>query len=484
MAMQLPKEDLPTWQPCIQFCLQERCGEAAEFTAEFAGVCGIPLKLAIFATKGGMRTIAMLGKEQVFGLILFSASIVLTQARVNLRQLPGFNLRKRDAAAQADTREEIGELILPHAFGQRWKRKHSQEAESADCELEVENCLNEPILLCWVSPLGELFGFRRINDCSIKDKSVSNKHIEYTYLSHSFVCIKYHDKPPSRLLNLSADQLLFHYTPTTPHIRHTITVKPNTRTSLFRRPAVEITLQSSQLDGDLIDTTTKIYVPVYIAGWKLMCEPNVFQDVPLLEEILTQELSLMRELFPAPARCKLQESTPIWLNKSLVYGSKTKPVDEQKAMYHPVGGANWLKKHGLSVFKEGCVEICNATSYLRDRELWGQGGILVHEYSHAYHDKFCTQGYDNPDVLAAYKQAMAAKLYDCVAVHGPQGVKGPMKHYACSNHMEFFAELSVAYLFNQDECTEYNKWFPFNRCQLRKHDPDTCAFLERMWNQE
>jgi hypothetical protein len=45
---------------------------------------------------------------------------------------------------------------------------------------------------------------------------------------------------------------------------------------------------------------------------------------------------------------------------------------------------------------------------------------------------------------------MSKKLYDSVAVHGPQGKDGPIKAYACANPMEFFAELSVAYLWHAD----------------------------------
>jgi hypothetical protein len=78
--------------------------------------------------------------------------------------------------------------------------------------------------------------------------------------------------------------------------------------------------------------------------------------------------------------------------------------------------------------------------------------------------------------------AMKSKLYNCVSVHGPQGKKGPIKHYACSNHMEFFAELSVAYHWNHDKETEYNKWFPYNRNQLREHDMLTFSLLEKVWS--
>lgn len=74
-------------------------------------------------------------------------------------------------------------------------------------------------------------------------------------------------------------------------------------------------------------------------------------------------------------------------------------------------------------------------------------------------------------------------LYDCVPVHGKQGLNGPTKAYACTNCMEFFAELSVAYHWNVDDKSEYNKWFPFNRAQLIDYDPETFFVLDNIWNQ-
>ncbi len=77
---------------------------------------------------------------------------------------------------------------------------------------------------------------------------------------------------------------------------------------------------------------------------------------------------------------------------------------------------------------------------------------------------------------------MQKKLYDQVKVHGPQGEVGLAKAYACTNCMEFFAELSVAYLWQKDD-TEYNKWYPFNRQQLIEHDNDSFCVLDKCWNQ-
>ena len=47
--------------------------------------------------------------------------------------------------------------------------------------------------------------------------------------------------------------------------------------------------------------------------------------------------------------------------------------------------------------------------------------------------------------------------------------------------MEYFAELSVAFLGGLDEEREHNKWYPFNRSQLRDHDPRAFAMLCKIW---
>ena len=76
---------------------------------------------------------------------------------------------------------------------------------------------------------------------------------------------------------------------------------------------------------------------------------------------------------------------------------------------------------------------------------------------------------------------MRAKRYDAVPVHGKQGENGLAKAYACTNCMEFFAELSVALHWTAD-MLEYNKWFPYNREQLKNHDFPTYRILCKMWN--
>ena len=86
-------------------------------------------------------------------------------------------------------------------------------------------------------------------------------------------------------------------------------------------------------------------------------------------------------------------------------------------------------------------------------------------------------------------------MYDNVKVHTDHEVKVHTDHegglderkaYATTNCMEYFAELSVAFLggTREDKDVEYNKWYPFNRSDVRKHDPRAYRMLCKIWQVE
>ena len=60
---------------------------------------------------------------------------------------------------------------------------------------------------------------------------------------------------------------------------------------------------------------------------------------------------------------------------------------------------DWLSKMGMRTDKAGGIEIYSAEEYIRTRTQWGVGGVLLHEYSHAYHYKHCINGYENEHIL-------------------------------------------------------------------------------------
>jgi hypothetical protein len=242
---------------------------------------------------------------------------------------------------------------------------------------------------------------------------------------------------------------------------------------------IEWMIHVQQLTVDLtpIDTTTKEYHRTVLGGWPVYVEPDWHNGDVELEQRLAKDLKHLNKVLPKQARDYLKKNCPVWVNKSLQYGPKACPAKGVGCCYHP--DVEWLEENGLHPEKAHCVEINDGLGYCDDLDLWGVGGVMVHEFSHAYHHLMLPDGYDNTEILECYTAAMKEGLYDCVAVHGTQGPE--CKAYACTNCMEYFAELSTAFLGGTKKGEEYNKWYPFNRQQLKEHDPRAYQLLSRLW---
>ena len=94
--------------------------------------------------------------------------------------------------------------------------------------------------------------------------------------------------------------------------------------------------------------------------------------------------------------------------------------------------------------------------------------MVLHELAHAYHDQII--GFDEPQILAAFESAKTAGLYEEVLLFTGRKVK----HYALTNHKEYFAESTEAYF-------GVNDFFPFVRAELKEHDPRTYQLMESIW---
>jgi hypothetical protein len=141
----------------------------------------------------------------------------------------------------------------------------------------------------------------------------------------------------------------------------------------------------------------------------------------------------------------------------------------------------------MSTKKCGGDEVYEACGYFDDHGLWyGEGGILLHELSHAWHKTFVKDGYSNDEIEECYKAALTDELYESVQVHNHEGSTDERKAYAATNQFEYFAELSVAFLggVGTHKDLEYNKWYPFNRKQIKTHDPRAYKLLHKMWGVE
>jgi hypothetical protein len=134
--------------------------------------------------------------------------------------------------------------------------------------------------------------------------------------------------------------------------------------------------------------------------------------------------------------------------------------------YHPSAG--WLRNNDCDERLAKKVHIPVARHLLSRAQLLKHPAVVLHELSHAYHDQVL--GFDEARIFKAFKNAEANKSYERVLAHTGNHVR----HYALSNHKEYFAEGTEAYLYRND-------FYPFVRAELEQHDPQLHALLTEIW---
>ena len=200
-----------------------------------------------------------------------------------------------------------------------------------------------------------------------------------------------------------------------------------------------------------------------LLGWKVLVNKKFLAaNASLAERTLVHlqdHLYRITHMLPPPASAKLRQ-IPIWV--------------EEKHPKHPCMcyhvSAEWLRNNDMNPEKAGAVEIANAANFLERSKQ--QPWMVLHEMAHGYHHKFLADGYENKDVLRAYRNAMEKKLYDSVL----DSAGGKRKHYACNNQMEYFAEATEAYF-------GVNDFHPFVRAELKVYDPAGYAMIGKLWNE-
>ena len=210
--------------------------------------------------------------------------------------------------------------------------------------------------------------------------------------------------------------------------------------------------------GPKYDPTDQ-YEARQIRGWRVLVHKKLLGEpaicAPVMELLDHHFYGIVREV-PPEAVAKLRQIT-LWVEYN---------EPHHKCMaYHPDAG--WLRDHDMNPEKAGCVEMANARVFLATHD---QPAVVLHEYAHGYHDRFLPGGFENPEVLAAYKHAKEAKLYDAVLRRGGRVERA----YAMTNQMEYFAENSEAFFGTND-------FYPFVRVELQKHDPQMYELLKKLW---
>lgn len=140
--------------------------------------------------------------------------------------------------------------------------------------------------------------------------------------------------------------------------------------------------------------------------------------------------------------------------------------DLSSMQYHPSAG--WLKAHGYPVELAKCVHLPRAADMATSRNIREQPWAVLHELAHAFHDQKLS--FDEPRVLAAYEKFKSSGHGDAVLLYNGKRVK----HYALTNQMEFFAEMTEAYFGSND-------FFPFNRAEMQEAEPEIYQLLTEIW---
>lgn len=134
--------------------------------------------------------------------------------------------------------------------------------------------------------------------------------------------------------------------------------------------------------------------------------------------------------------------------------------------YHP--SAEWLIANGHSKDLVKCVHLPRAVDVFTKRSINEQPWVILHELAHAYHDQFL--GFDEPRIIEAYeKYKKSGRGEKTLLFNGDR-----VKHYALTNHKEFFAEMTESYFGSND-------FFPFNRAELKEIEPQILEVIKWAW---
>lgn len=199
-----------------------------------------------------------------------------------------------------------------------------------------------------------------------------------------------------------------------------------------------------------------------IEGWtvhiddRLLTPPHADLGERALDLLKAKLTDISAVMAPEP----LEKCRKVTIVLDLSHGKLT------SMQYHP--SADWLKENGYAEDLAKSVHIPVADKFADARHNFIQPWCVLHELSHAYHDQVL--GFENPRVKRIWDKYVAAERG--VRVLKIDGAK--VRHYAMTNHKEFFAEMSEAYFGTND-------FFPFVHGELKEAEPETCTMLREIW---
>lgn len=199
-----------------------------------------------------------------------------------------------------------------------------------------------------------------------------------------------------------------------------------------------------------------------LEGWTVHVDDRLLKgdDDPLGKRALKAmeaQLFAITLVLPEDKLTRLRK-VPIWLDRT--HGKLT------PAQYHP--SANWLADNGYDRALAKCVHVPDAKYFAEARHQREQPWAMLHELAHAYHDQVLD--FENKEVKDAWKKVVEGGRFKSVLhIDGKD-----RKHYALTNQMEFFAEMTEAYFGRND-------FYPFNSGELRRAEPEVFELLAKIW---
>jgi hypothetical protein len=205
--------------------------------------------------------------------------------------------------------------------------------------------------------------------------------------------------------------------------------------------------------------------PRLVEGWTLRVDERLLPDGP--EEALGTEtlrclaakLADVRTVVPAEPLARLRE-VPIVVD--LECG------DLRSMQYHP--SPEWLTSHGYPADLAKCVHVPIAAQVATPRTAREQPWVMLHELAHAYHDRVLS--FDEPRIRTAFERYAALGRGERTLLFDGSRTR----HYALTDHKEFFAEMTEAWFGSND-------FHPFNRAELLETEPAIAALLGDIWGE-
>jgi len=200
-----------------------------------------------------------------------------------------------------------------------------------------------------------------------------------------------------------------------------------------------------------------------LAGWTIRVDDRLLQGPD--EALGTQALRFLEgklsDIKVVVPEDKLKKLQAVVIVLDLSHGNLG------SMQYHPSAG--WLKDNGYSTDLEKCVHIPRAADLPTKRCINEQPWVVLHELAHAYHDQVLS--FDNPRVKDAADNFKKSGRGDKTLLYNGKRVK----HYALTDQMEFFAEMTEAYF-------GVNDFYPFNRAELQESEPEIHELLVKIWD--